>query len=197
MEIFSELLAIEFPTHKDQWRGALVFSLICAWINGWVNNREAGDLRLYRALHDVTAIMKCSMQYQFAVWYLQETLNRSSLGALLLWTARISFIFILLSTSCYIGLTWLIGIRHFLSAHSHKNSLARNTQRGRYFKITGCKEHDKTRGRGQWLAWRHYTISCTSAELSSNVFCSMNLIYNTWSEIMLLNLLPRLLWSVG
>ena len=31
--------------HKDQWRGALMFSLICAWINGWVNNREAGDLR--------------------------------------------------------------------------------------------------------------------------------------------------------
>ena len=28
---------------KGQWRGALIFSLI--WINGWVNNREAGDLR--------------------------------------------------------------------------------------------------------------------------------------------------------
>ena len=28
-----------------QWRASLVFSLICAWINGWVNNREAGDLR--------------------------------------------------------------------------------------------------------------------------------------------------------
>ena len=26
-------------THKGQWRGALMFSLICAWINGWVNNR--------------------------------------------------------------------------------------------------------------------------------------------------------------
>ena len=31
--------------HKGQWRGALVFSLMCAWINGWVNNGEAGDLR--------------------------------------------------------------------------------------------------------------------------------------------------------
>ena len=31
--------------HKGQWRGALMFSLICAWINGYVNNREAGDLR--------------------------------------------------------------------------------------------------------------------------------------------------------
>ena len=35
--------------HKGQWRGALMFSLICVWINGWVNNREAGDLRRYRA----------------------------------------------------------------------------------------------------------------------------------------------------
>ena len=30
--------------HKGQWRGALMFALICAWIKGWVNNREAGDL---------------------------------------------------------------------------------------------------------------------------------------------------------
>ena len=36
--------------HKGQWRGALIFSLICIWINGWVNNREAGDLRRYRAI---------------------------------------------------------------------------------------------------------------------------------------------------
>ena len=39
--------------HKDQRRGALMFSLICAWINGWVNNREAGDLRRHRAHCDV------------------------------------------------------------------------------------------------------------------------------------------------
>ena len=31
--------------HKGQLRGALMFPLICAWIDGWVNNREAGDLR--------------------------------------------------------------------------------------------------------------------------------------------------------
>ena len=33
--------------HKGQWRGALVCSLFCAWINGWVNNR---------AYYDVTAL---------------------------------------------------------------------------------------------------------------------------------------------
>ena len=39
--------------HKGQWRGALMFSLICDWINGWVNNREAGDLRRHRGNYDV------------------------------------------------------------------------------------------------------------------------------------------------
>ena len=40
--------------HKGQRRGALMFSLICVWINGWVNRREAGDLRRCRAHYDVT-----------------------------------------------------------------------------------------------------------------------------------------------
>ena len=34
-------------------KGALMFSLICAWINSWVNNREADDLRCYCAHYDV------------------------------------------------------------------------------------------------------------------------------------------------
>ena len=42
--------------HKGQWRGALMFSLICAWINCWVNNREAGDLRRHRAHYDVSVM---------------------------------------------------------------------------------------------------------------------------------------------
>ena len=39
--------------HKGQWRGASTFSLMCVWIHDWVNNREAGDLRRYRAHYDV------------------------------------------------------------------------------------------------------------------------------------------------
>ena len=35
--------------HRGQWRGALMFSLIYARINGWVNNREAGDMRRHQA----------------------------------------------------------------------------------------------------------------------------------------------------
>ena len=37
-----------------------MFSLICVWINDWVNNREAGDLRRYRANYDVIVMKnKC------------------------------------------------------------------------------------------------------------------------------------------
>ena len=43
--------------HKGQWRGALMFTLICARINGWVNNREAGDLTRYRAHYDVIVML--------------------------------------------------------------------------------------------------------------------------------------------
>ena len=39
--------------HKGQSRRALVFSLICVWIKGWVNNREVGDLRCHCAHYDV------------------------------------------------------------------------------------------------------------------------------------------------
>ena len=29
------------PLHRGQWHGALLFSLMCAWTNGWANNRDA------------------------------------------------------------------------------------------------------------------------------------------------------------
>ena len=66
MEAFSALLAIcagihRSPVntpHKGQWRGALMFPLIRVWINGWVNNREVGDLKRQLPHYDVI-IMVC------------------------------------------------------------------------------------------------------------------------------------------
>ena len=59
---FSVLLALCGGIHRSpgQWHWALMFSLICTWINGWVNNHEVGDSRCYHAHYDV-AVM----------WYLQ------------------------------------------------------------------------------------------------------------------------------
>ena len=45
-----------YSPHKGQWRGVLMFSLVCAWINCWVNNDEAGDLRRYRGYYDVSVM---------------------------------------------------------------------------------------------------------------------------------------------
>ena len=65
METFFALLAIcagyspatgEFPTQRPVTR-FFMFYLICAWINGWINNGEAGDLRRYRAHYDVTLMV--------------------------------------------------------------------------------------------------------------------------------------------
>ena len=43
-------------SRKSQWRGALMFSLICALINGWANNRETGDLRRHCTHYDVSVM---------------------------------------------------------------------------------------------------------------------------------------------
>ena len=67
METFSALLAIcagnspvtgEFLAQRPVTR-SIDISLICARINDWVNNREAGDLRRHRAHNDVTVMFQC------------------------------------------------------------------------------------------------------------------------------------------
>ena len=65
--------------HTDQWRGALMFSLICAWTNGWVNNQDAGDLRRHRAHYYVT-VMWCRIVIQWS----GEPWDRSAFNASLL-----------------------------------------------------------------------------------------------------------------
>ena len=65
MKIFSALPALcaenspvagEFLS-QSQWRGALMFYLICGvWTHGWVNNWDAGDLRCHGAHYDVNVM---------------------------------------------------------------------------------------------------------------------------------------------
>ena len=45
------------PLHKGWWRGALMFSLICAWTNRRANNRNAGNLKRHRAHYDVIVMI--------------------------------------------------------------------------------------------------------------------------------------------
>ena len=65
METFFALLAFCAGNHRSpvnsplrgQWRRALMFSLICACTNSWVNNRDAGNLRRHCAHYDVIVMM--------------------------------------------------------------------------------------------------------------------------------------------
>ena len=83
--------------HKGQWRGALMYSLIWVWINGLVNNVEAGVLRRHRVHYDVTVMsllkidVRCDILRKAGVlwWY---NYNEITLGM---------FIYTLGKKGCY------------------------------------------------------------------------------------------------
>ena len=121
METFSVLLAIcvgnsPVPVnspHKGQWRGALMFSLVYAWINDWVNNGEAGDLRRYPAHYDVTVIAshacpsaRCNCPLQRISKYLTKTffLNGRMINKLYN-CVGMDYITFILSHTCWSALT--------------------------------------------------------------------------------------------
>ena len=58
--------------HKGQWRGALMFSLICAWTNSWANNGDYGDLTSLWWSNDTWNIPPPGVCYQ---GHLSSTLN--------------------------------------------------------------------------------------------------------------------------
>ena len=60
-------------THKGWWRGTLMFSLICAWINGWVNNREETNI------HE----LECAL-YSFPKWFFKSNYD-SNVKQIIIW----------------------------------------------------------------------------------------------------------------
>ena len=73
--------------HKGQWRGALIFFMICARINGWVNNREAGDFRRNPAHYDVTVI---SLRTTGPSWLISSPMSvTSKTHAILSWNTKL------------------------------------------------------------------------------------------------------------
>ena len=85
METFSALLTLcegdprvtgGFP-HKEQWRGAVMFSLICAWPNGWANNRGVADLRRHRTHYIVIVMIVVNVKFMISIswrYYLNKWL---------------------------------------------------------------------------------------------------------------------------
>ena len=61
IDTFSALLAIcAGNTQRPVTRSFFMSSLICTWINGWGNNREAGDLKRHRPHYDVRVMLPAS-----------------------------------------------------------------------------------------------------------------------------------------
>ena len=84
METFSALLALcarNSPVsvnsvHKGQGRGALIFSLICARKNDWINSREAGDLRRHCGHYDAIVMSsQCCAEHDSITAVLSEKLQ--------------------------------------------------------------------------------------------------------------------------
>ena len=118
---------VNYP-HKGQWRGALMFSLICARINGWVNNREAGDLRCHCAHYDVTVMpVKHVMMVESFQHY--WSLMQRGIGQIdsWLWGSAMHGKILALSFIRYLSLaynfTWQVVNVHKLVQTDHKETI--------------------------------------------------------------------------
>ena len=114
--------------HKGQWCEALKFSLICAWINGWVNNSEAGDLKRHRAHYDVILMSRngesiaatCTdLVNALSEWETKLQCNVVShwLGACTKWSLHVHMLFDVLG----------ISLRYQIANHWTSKSFPRST----------------------------------------------------------------------
>ena len=102
--------------HKGQLRGALMFSLICVWISGWVNKRESGDLRRYRAHYDVIVMIYAAVMEQWVAYintlyicHLKfHLLYRNVLTNVILWINFVSNVVLRVWNYRLMGQQWLV-----------------------------------------------------------------------------------------
>ena len=80
----------EFPTQRPVTRSFDVFFLICVWINGWVNNREAGDLRRHRSRYDVNVMWKKRVHRARQIWGCNSRKRTFGAGLLSYFTIKIA-----------------------------------------------------------------------------------------------------------
>ena len=126
METFSALLVIcvgKFTGHR--WVSctnasdaeALMFSLICAWINVWVNNRETGSLGRHRAHYDVTVMMPTYMFVINGPCNIHSVQNRFIVSIpvqyIQYWTVKHTIFYILSTIQKISNSIWIFDIWHF------------------------------------------------------------------------------------
>ena len=128
METFSVLLtlcagnhrSLVNSPHKGQWRGALMFSLICAWINAWVNNHEARDLRRHHAHYDVIRMVLHHGKWQAQGSPLGKTQLLETIIPFIYLFMYSSFIYLFINTFIYLpddDMRWGGNIRQWPEAY--------------------------------------------------------------------------------
>ena len=160
MEPFTALLrVIQQSTlnspHKGQWRGAFMFYLICAWINRWVNNREAGDLRRHRPHYDVTLMLRLHFE---CVSLLAEPLFGTA--ALIISCIHYNDVMMGAIASQITSLTIVYSIVYSDTDQRKHQSSASQPLCGEF---TGDRWIPRTKGqlRGNVsIWWRHYVANC-------------------------------------
>ena len=148
---------------KGQWRGALVFSVIDAQINGWVNTGEAGDLRSHHTHYDVIVMYTCNTLFNsfrpgdacIGRW------NWSS-------SALVLVLRLLGQDQCWSNASWIIKTNFSKIESSHKIQLSRkfiwtcSLQNGHHFVQSAicclvpllCRHHPATWKRTIHVLWQ-------------------------------------------
>ena len=112
--------------HKGQWRGALMFSLICAWTNSWVNNRGTDDLRRHHAHYDVM-VMGLWCQKQLSQAAISNYIPHFSMGCNYLSLKSHSCFFKLRNTLKILYLTLLLTLTTRPKAHKWRRDKKRGS----------------------------------------------------------------------
>ena len=96
----------------------LVFSFICAWTNGWVNNWDVGDLRRHR-VHCYVIVM------------ITNTANRSSNNSMVIFKHSRSLRLLDMMMPCHFPYNWLfVRGNHRCSINSHHKGPVTTMQSG-------------------------------------------------------------------
>ena len=162
--------------HRGQCRGALLFTLMSVWINGWVNNGEAGNLRRHHAHFD--DIVKCINLNMDDNPFFGET-SRCVIGL------RTYMLVTCLMRQAMAGL--LIGWRRAICSGSCKTSWKADDRNGRF-----PPSH-----RNCSLAWQNgkWTFACFNPSTTGTYFLQMGF---NWLVLVTINAIfhVKLVWYI-
>ena len=111
-----------------------MFSLICVWINGWVNKREAGDLKRHRGHYDVTVMtnVASSASIQFELYTTKCRCN----PVRLIYNQSIILIPVLISTCHKMHSGYSMPLRHSMVGNFNYQLPERNQPDTKWNRLT-------------------------------------------------------------